>query len=181
MKHHRQSEDCLTLNIDFKNLNTDKKKTVVVLFHRGDFSYGEGLAYAYSDIVAVSFNYCQGILGFIDFSDVPGGKDYLAAINPGLLDQIAALKRIKEKISAFGGDPNNITVAGFEAGAISISLLAVCKQAENLFQRAFIFSGCTENAYEISQFPKKTAQILLKETSTTADRKIKSLYAKNKI
>ena len=184
LKHHRQSEDCLTLNIGFKNLDTDKKKPVMVLFHHGDFSYGgsadplmygEGLTKIYSDFVGVSFNYRLGIFGFIDFSDIPGGENYPDALNLGLLDQIAALKWIKENISAFGGDPNNITVVGFESGAISISLLAACKEAKGLFQRAFIFSGSTENAFETPDFSKKLAENLLKETSTNTMQELQQL------
>ena len=60
--------------------------------------------------MCVTFNYRLGILGFIDFSEVPGGDEYPDAINLGLLDQIAALQWIKENISALGGDPEKITV-----------------------------------------------------------------------
>jgi para-nitrobenzyl esterase len=184
LKHHRQSEDCLTLNIAFKDLNKDKKKPVLVLFHHGDFSYGgsadplmygENLTSTYSDFVGVSFNYRLGIFGFIDFSDVPGGKDYPDALNLGLLDQIAALKWIKENISEFGGDPNNITVIGFEAGAISISLLAACEKAKGLFQKAFIFFGSPENAYNTPESSRKLAEALLKETSTTTMEELQKL------
>lgn len=185
LKYHRQSEDCLTLSIGTKNLEPDKKKPVIVLFHHGDFSYGGSadplmygeLSDTYSDFVAVSFNYRLGIFGFIDFSEVPGGKDYPDALNLGLLDQIAALKWLKENISAFGGDPNNITAVGFESGAISISLLIACKQAKGLFKRAFIFYGSTESAYETPKFSKKLAEKLLKETATTTMEELKQLPA----
>ena len=129
LKHHRQSEDCLTLNIGFVRKKTNKKKPVLVLFHHGDFSYGgaadpllygDNLADTYPDIVAVSFNYRLGIFGFIDFSDIPGGKDYPDALNLGLLDQIAALKWIKENISTFGGDPDNVTIPGTQAPIIPV-------------------------------------------------------------
>ena len=72
----------------------------------------------------VSFNYRLGIFGCIDFSEVPGGEAYPDALNLGLLDQIAALKWIKENIAAFGGDPDQITAVGFESGATSLLLLA---------------------------------------------------------
>ncbi len=65
------------------------------------------------DIVLVSFNYRLGIFGFIDFSEVPGGEACPDALNLGLLDQIAALKWIRENIVAFAGDPERITVLGF--------------------------------------------------------------------
>ena len=184
LKNHRQSEDCLTLNIGFKDTNTKNKKPVIVLFHHGDFSYGgsadplmygEGLSDVYSDFVAVSFNYRLGIFGFIDFSEIPGGEDYPDALNLGLLDQIAALKWIKENISAFGGNPDDITAVGFEAGAASISLLAACEKAKGLFQKAFIFGGNPEYAYNTPEIPKQFAADLLKETATTSMQELQKL------
>ncbi len=175
LKHHRQSEDCLTLNIAVSGKKSDKKKPVLVLFHHGDFSYGgsaDPLMYGYkftdkySEFIGVSFNYRLGIFGFIDFSEIPGGENYPDALNLGLLDQIAALKWIKENISAFGGDPENITVMGFEAGAISISLLAACEQAKGLFQKAFIFFGTPEGSHDSPKSARNLAKELLKETSS---------------
>ena len=175
LKLHRQSEDCLTLNICVSGKKSDKKKPVLVLFHHGDFSYGgsadplmyvEKVAAAYSDFVGVSFNYRLGIFGFIDFSEVPGGENYPDALNLGLLDQIAALQWIKENISAFGGDPENIAVMGFEAGAISINLLAACERAKGLFKKAFIFFGSPDFAYITPDAARTFAKKLLEETAT---------------
>lgn len=179
LKHHRQSEDCLTLNICVgcgKEEEKKKKKPVLVLFHHGDFSYGgsvDPLMYgdkfseAHPDIVLVSFNYRLGILGFIDFSDVPGGGAYPDALNLGLLDQIAALRWIRENIAAFGGDPDKITVMGFESGATSISLLAACDQARGLFRRAFVFFGSPATAYDTAAASRDLARSLMKETGTS--------------
>ena len=171
LKLHRQSEDCLTLNICVNRKNTRDKKPVLVLFHHGDFSFGgsaDPLMYfdKYSDFVGVSFNYRLGIFGFIDFSEVPGGENYPDALNLGLLDQIAALQWIKENISAFGGDPENITVMGFESGAISINLLAACERAKGLFQKAFIFFGSPEGSYYTPDEARNFAKKLLDETGT---------------
>ena len=173
LRVHRQSEDCLTVNICVDGKTAANKKPVLVLFHHGDFSYGgsadplmffEKLAGVYTDFVGVSFNYRLGIFGFIDFSEVEGGEKYPDALNLGLLDQIAALTWIKENISAFGGDPDNITVMGFESGAISISLLAVCERAKGLFQKAFIFFGSPDGAYLTPEDARNFAGKLLNET-----------------
>ncbi|WP_051650413.1 carboxylesterase family protein [Selenomonas sp. AB3002] len=173
LKIHRQSEDCLTLNVCVGKKDNNDKKPVVVLFHHGDFSYGgsadplmylEKIADTYSGFIGVSFNYRLGIFGFIDFSEVPGGENYPDALNLGLLDQIAALEWVKENISAFGGDPGNITVMGFESGAISISLLAVCERAKGLFQKAFIFFGSPDFSYLTPDAARAFAQKLLEET-----------------
>ena len=184
-----QSEDCLTLNICFGNKNSDEKKTrkkkpVLVVFHHGDFSYGgsadpliygDHFAKAHPELVLVSFNYRLGVLGFIDFSEIPGGETCPDALNLGLLDQIAALKWIKENIAAFGGDPDKITVMGFESGAISISLLAACEAAKGLFRRAFVFFGSPESACVTPDLSRALAKKLLEETSTSTMQELMQL------
>ncbi len=176
IRHHRQSEDCLTLNIAAGAGKTEVKKPVLVLFHHGDFTYGSAvdpLQYGgdyvntNQDIVLVSFNYRLGIFGFIDFSEVPGGEACPDALNLGLLDQIAALKWIRENIAAFGGDPDRITVLGFESGATCICLLAASEQAKGLFKRAFVFNGSPESAYDTPDASRTLAKALLKETNTS--------------
>lgn len=177
LKHHRQSEDCLTLNICIASKRrTEQKKPVIVFFHHGDFTYGgsadpllhgDDFIKIYPGSVGVTFNYRLGLFGFIDFSEIPGGEDYPDALNLGLLDQIAALRWIKENISAFGGDPEKITVMGFESGALSLSLLAACEQAKGLFQKAFIFYGDPMFTYSTPEASRNLAKKLLQETSTT--------------
>ena len=176
LKNHRQSEDCLSLNIYVGSKKTKAKKPVVVLFHHGDFTYGgsadplasgENFAEKHQDIVFVSFNYRLGIFGFIDFSDIPGGEACPDTLNLGLLDQIAALGWIKENIASFGGDPDKITVMGFESGAISICMLAACEKAKGLFNKAFVFNGSPEAIYDTAENAKALAKDLLKETGTS--------------
>ncbi len=175
LKHHRQSEDCLTLNICVSEKKTDTKKPVLVLFHPGDFTsggtvdpllYGSNFVNGHPDTVFVSFNYRLGIFGFIDFSELPGGEAYPDAINLGLLDQIAALEWVKENIAAFGGDPDRITVLGFESGATSICLLAACERAKGLFQKAYVFNGSPVSAYDSPAASRALAKSLLQETQT---------------
>ena len=184
LKYHRQSEDCLTLNIGVGRKATEWKKPVIVLFHPGDFSFGgtidplmdaESFINEFPDVVFVSFNYRLGIFGFIDFSEIPGGESYPDTLNLGLLDQIAALKWIKENIATFGGDPDRITAMGYEAGAISISLLAVCEQAKGLFRKAFVVFGSPESAYDKPDTSRALAKMLLKETSTTTMEELRRL------
>ena len=184
LKYHRQSEDCLTLNIAFGDKKTTKKKAVVVLFHNGDFSFGgsadplmysENLSNTSTDIIGVSFNYRLGILGFMDFSEVEGGENYPDALNLGLLDQIAALEWVKENISEFGGDPDNITVMGFESGAISINLLAVCEKAKGLFKKAFIFFGSPHGSYYKTDAARNWTKKLLQVTKTKTMAELQQL------
>lgn len=177
LKHHRQSEDCLSLNIGISAQKAETKKPVLVLFHYGDFTcggsadplvYGNSFINAHPDTVFVSFNYRLGIFGFIDFSEVPGGEAYPDALNLGLLDQVAALTWIKENIAAFGGDPDQITAVGFESGATSLLLLAASGHARELFQRAFVFNGLPEAAYISTEGARALAADLLKETKTAS-------------
>ncbi|MBQ9008913.1 MAG: carboxylesterase family protein [Clostridia bacterium] len=183
LKHHRQSEDCLTLNIAV-NRKTEEKKPVLVVFHHGDFTsggtvdpllYGLKFVNKHPDILFVSFNYRLGIFGFIDFTQVPGGQAYPDTLNLGLQDQVAALKWIKENISAFGGDPERISVAGFESGATSIMLLASSGHVRGLFQKAFLFNGTPALAYPAPDASRALAAGLLKETKTTTMEELRNL------
>lgn len=184
IKNHRQSEDCLTLNICVGESKDRTPKPVLVLFHGGDFTcggavsplmYGTNYVAEHPDIVFVSFNYRLGIFGFIDFKEVPGGEAYPDAINLGLLDQIAALEWIKENISAFGGDPDKITVLGFESGATSICLLAASERAKGLFRKAFVFNGNLGHVYETPDNARALAKELLKETHTSSMQELMQL------
>ena len=177
LKHHRQSEDCLNLNIFIGCNKPEDKCPVLVMFHHGDFSfggsadpllYGTDFVAGHPDTVFVSFDYRLGIFGFIDFSEIPGGEAYPDALNLGLLDQIAALRWIRENIAAFGGDPYRVTVLGFEAGASSICLLAASEQAKGLFQRAFVCNGSPISAYDSPEAAKALAGKLLAETKTSS-------------
>ena len=184
VKYHRQSEDCLYLNICTGAEKSGAKKAVLVLFHNLDFSsggtvdpllYGDNLVRNNPDIVFVSFNYRLGIFGFIDFTEIPGGEVCPDAVNLGLRDQVAALQWIKENIAAFGGDPDRITVAGFESGATSICLLAASGQARELFKKAFIFNGSPADVYDSPEASRALAKNLLKETGTSTMEELMQL------
>jgi len=184
IRYHRQSEDCLTLNICVSTQESEAPRPVVVLFHPGDFTCGgsanpllsgEDLVTNHPEILFVSFNFRLGILGFIDFSEIPGGQDYPDAINLGLLDQIAALKWIRENIPAFGGDPDRITLLGFESGAVCIQLLASCRQAKGLFQRALALNGGPVFVHDKPQPARSLAENLLRVTGTSSMKELVQL------
>lgn len=143
-----QDEDCLNLNIWTKELKADAKKPVLVYFHGGDGRYGgsanptdhlKNLASNIPDSVCVSANYRIGVFGVVDFAS----NDDESTTALSLLDQIEALKWIKANISAFGGDPENITVVGASSGGTCITLLAAMKEAKGLFKRAIILCAST--------------------------------------
>ncbi|HEY1361034.1 MAG TPA: carboxylesterase/lipase family protein [Xanthobacteraceae bacterium] len=135
-----QSEDCLTLNIWTPSPGSGRRP-VLVWIHGGAFSSGAGSLPWYSgerfaangDLVAVSINYRLGALGFLCLPGVSEG-------NLGLLDQLAALRFVRDNIAAFGGDPDKVTLAGQSAGAASIAILMTLPQAAGLFRRAILQS-----------------------------------------
>ena len=145
-KGYCMSEDCLYLNIWTSSL--ESKKPVIFWIHGGGFMRGagslpmyDGTSYAESDVVVVSINYRIGVFGFLAHPLLSQESEKHVSGNYGLLDQIFALKWIKRNIEKFGGDPENITVMGQSAGAISIASMLISPLAKNLFNKAIIMSG----------------------------------------
>lgn len=123
--HGELSEDCLKLNVWTTDLNMQKGRPVMVWIHGGSYGWGgtadpmyEGkfLPAEYPDVVMVTIEYRVNAMGFSDFSKVPGGEAFTDSPNLGILDQQQALRWIKNNISAFGGDPDNVTIFGESAG-----------------------------------------------------------------
>ena len=92
-------------------------------------------------VVFVTINYRLGIFGFLAHPELSAEAPYGSSGNYGLLDQVAALKWVKGNIAAFGGDPNNVTIAGQSAGAFSVNYLIASPLAKGLFDRAIAESG----------------------------------------
>lgn len=142
------SEDCLTLNIYTKTDSNTKKRPVILYIHGGGNTTGgssvevyDGEAIAKKDAVYVTINYRLGILGFLAHSELSAESKDEVSGNYALLDQIAALEWVKKNISKFGGDPNNVTIAGQSAGAANVNALTLSPKAEGLFKKAVPMSG----------------------------------------
>ncbi len=142
------SEDCLYVNVwTSANAATDRRP-VMVWIYGGGFTGGAGSEQRYDGErlaakgpVVVTFNYRLGVFGFLAHPELSKESGRNASGNYGMMDSIAALQWVKRNISAFGGDPNNITVFGESAGAIMTSALIGSPQAKGLFQRAITQSG----------------------------------------
>jgi para-nitrobenzyl esterase len=142
------SEDCLVLNV-FSPAADGARRPVVVWIHGGAFVMGSGSQPLYNpasfvtrhDLVVVSINYRLGLLGLLYLGELAGER-YRHG-NVALLDQIAALRWVRENIAAFGGDPARITIMGESAGAISVASLLGMPAARGLFDRAILQSGAT--------------------------------------
>lgn len=152
-----RSEDCLYLNIWTPGLD-DCYRPVMVWIHGGAFTLGSGSHPQFSgnilagrgNVVIVTINYRLGLLGFLNLKEVTGGI-MPSTGNEGLLDQIAALTWVRENISAFGGDPDNITLFGESAGAMSIGCLMAMPQAQDLFNKVILQSGAASKAKPLDQ------------------------------
>lgn len=146
------SEDCLYLHIWTPKAGTEKaaaeKLPVALWFHGGAFmgGYGselefDGKAYCERDVILVSAEYRCNVFGFLAHSWLTEENEKHISGNYGTLDQIAALKWVYENISAFGGDPENITLFGQSAGAMSVQTLVSTELTGNMIAKAIMQSG----------------------------------------
>ena len=142
------SEDCLYLNVWTAAEDAGERRPILVYIHGGGFNEGSGSVAVYDGeelakkgLVVVTVNYRLGALGFLAHPGLTAESGDNASGNFGLLDQVAALQWAKQNIAAFGGDPNNVTIAGQSAGAIAVYLLTVAPPARSLFHRAIVQSG----------------------------------------
>ena len=138
------SEDCLNLNIYAPY--EAKGAPVILFFYGGGFDSGlnaenpfDGSGWARRGAVAVMANYRVGPLGYLTYEEIQ--KKYGRDGNFGLDDQLTALRWVRAHIAAFGGDPDNVTLMGQSAGAISVQYLCLNPAHRGLFRRAVMMSG----------------------------------------
>jgi para-nitrobenzyl esterase len=144
------SEDCLFLNI-WKPAPASQgaKLPVMVWIYGGGFVFGSGnqgpdftgSSFTSQGVILVTFNYRVGRLGFFAFPALSKEHPEEAKGNYAYMDEIAALKWVKQNISAFGGDPTNVTIFGESAGGVSVQSLLTIPSAKGLFQKAIVESG----------------------------------------
>jgi para-nitrobenzyl esterase len=144
--HEPQGEDCLMLNVWTPQLGAGRRP-VMVWFHGGGYAVGGGSAPWYHgerlasrhDVVVVSINHRLNALGFLYLADL--NPAFAESANVGMLDCVAALQWVHDNISAFGGDPQNVTIFGESGGAGKVSCLMGMPSAKGLFHRAVAESG----------------------------------------
>jgi para-nitrobenzyl esterase len=143
-------EDCLYLNVWTGASSSKEKRAVLVWIYGGGFVSGgtavpiyDGEAMAKKGIVFVSVNYRVGIFGFFAHPELTKESPNHASGNYGLMDQVAALQWVKKNIAAFGGDPDNVTIAGQSAGSMSVNCLVASPIAKGLFNKAIAESGAS--------------------------------------
>jgi carboxylesterase type B len=150
------AEDCLYLNI-YRPRNADESSDesedlpVLFMIHGGAFAIGSGdqhdgaLISRTDKIIVVSINYRLGVFGFLSLPSLSAEAPDRSSGNYGMLDWLAALRWTHRNIAAFGGDPENVTIAGESAGGIAVCATLASPLARELFSRAVIQSGSCDS------------------------------------
>ena len=161
------SEDCLYLNVWTPAPGAAGKRPVMVWIHGGALVFGsgnvalyDGTALAQRGAVVVTINYRMGPLGFFSHPAIDGAAAR-SPVNYGLLDQIAALRWVRENIAGFGGDPGNVTIFGESAGAQSVLALYASPLAQGLFHK-----GIAQSPYGIPSHTRAKAREVSEQVTT---------------
>lgn len=158
--------ECLRLNVWTPQCD-HAQRPVMVWIHGGAFVAGSSTTPWYDgerfavdhDLVMVSLNYRLGVLGFTYLGDVLG-PDLTGSGSLGIQDAVAALRWVKENIAHFGGDPNNVTIFGESAGAMSVGTLLTLPEARGLFHKAILQSGAANSVMSTETATRHTNELL---------------------
>jgi len=141
------SEDCLYLNVWTPAKAANDRLPVMVWLYPGAWRVNsaaiplwDGSSLAKTGVVVVSPNYRLNVFGFLRLKDITQGR-IPSTGNEGILDQVAALKWVRDNIETFGGDPSNVTIFGQSAGGSSVCGLLSMPGAKGLFHKAICQSG----------------------------------------
>ena len=147
------NEDCLYLNVWTAAKSSKEKRPIIVWIYGGAFVSGgsacpiyDGENMAKKGVVFVSANYRVGVFGFMAHPELTKESNGKASGNYAFLDQVTALQWVQKNIAAFGGDPEQVTIAGQSAGAFSVNALVASPLTKGLFKRAIAESGGMFNA-----------------------------------
>lgn len=143
----KQSEDCLQLNV--WRPKGARRAPVMVWIHGGAHVIGsgtfpafDGTGFARQGVLLVTINYRLGALGYFAHPALTASAPRSEPVgNYGLMDQLAALRWVRDNIAAFGGDPQQVTLFGESAGAMAVTALLANPEAKGLFARAIVQSG----------------------------------------
>jgi len=174
------NEDCLTLNIFAPGeAPTARHRPVMVWIHGGANAAGTSATYdvarnyaAHDGIVVVSLNYRLGVLGWFchpALIEADQATPEERSGNFGTLDLIAALRRVRKNIAAFGGDPDCVTIFGESAGAQNVLTLLASPLAAGLFHRAIAQSPVVDT-FDVCEATERNNSPL--ESFRTSSREI---------
>ncbi|XP_043467863.1 uncharacterized protein LOC122502062 [Leptopilina heterotoma] len=170
-------EDCLFLNVyspllEFQENMKNNSLPVMVYLHGGIFFFGgsdnyEATYFLDKNVIFVTLNYRQGILGFLTTADSEASGNF------GLKDQRLALKWVQENIESFGGDKNRVTLFGISSGSSSVHYHTLSKASDGLFHQYILQSGTAlsnwayRDSSKIFQTVKKIANFVSCPTKST--------------
>ena len=160
------SEDCLRLNVWTPSVGSGKRP-VMVWLHGGGYSQASGSFIIYDganlarhrDVVIVTLNHRLNLFGYLYLREI-GGEKYADSGNAGMLDIVQALEWVRANISAFGGDPGNVTIFGQSGGGGKVCTLMGMPSARGLFHKAIAQSGSNVSG-TTRQNATRTAETLL--------------------
>ncbi|MDD6160697.1 MAG: carboxylesterase family protein [Oscillospiraceae bacterium] len=168
---------CLNLNVLTKGVSEDGSlKPVFVWFHGGGWSTGSSMQQDIydginlvdrGDIVFVSINHRLNALGFLDLTAY--GEKYKDSANVGVLDMVLALEWVRDNAAAFGGDPNNVTIAGQSGGGAKVTTLMGMPAAQGLFHKAIAMSGGAPTVTRTHADAQAETEKVLAELGITAE------------
>ena len=160
------SEDCLYLNVWTAEWPSKSRKPVMLWIHGGGNFAGsgsdavfDGESLAKRGVVLVSANYRLGAFGFFAHPELTAESSHHASGNYGLMDQVAALKWVRDNIARFGGDPRNITIFGESAGGLDINVLMTSPLAKGLYARLIGESGPVVAPPSLAEGEKKVQNL----------------------
>ena len=164
------SENCLGINVWTPGYKENVKRPVLLWIHGGGYTSGNSIEHPeyhgenlsrQGNIVFCSLNHRLGPLGFSNFAGI-GGEKYAASGNVGMLDIVAALEWIRDNISNFGGDPDNVTIMGQSGGGAKVCTLTAMPSAKGLFHKAVALSGTTLSGGQ-KDYSEKLGSYILQE------------------
>jgi len=184
------SEDCLYLNVWTPEWPVKEPWGVMLWLHGGSNRIGSGNEPGYDGaelakrgVVVVTINYRLGPLGFFAHPELTRESPHGSSGNYGLLDQIAALRWVRDNIAQFGGDPARVTVFGESAGAIDAGMLMCSPLAGGLFARAILESGpvlglaYAHGLRQAEQFGERVARLAPRAPGDSSIERLRTLPA----
>jgi para-nitrobenzyl esterase len=179
-------EDCLYLNVWTPEWHGKSQKPVMVFIHGGVNLVGgssdapfDGESLARHGVLLVSIDYRLGPFGFFSHPALTRESPHHASGNQGILDQIAALKWVRDNAASFGGDANNVTIFGESAGSLDASVLMTSPLSQGLFRRVIAQSGSVVglgNPFTLPQ-AEKQGEITAASWKIPAGASVKDLRA----
>ena len=183
------SEDCLNLTM-WKPSGDVSNLPILVYIHGGSLTSGaasfedyNGEEVAKKGVIMINIQYRLGVFGYFAHPELAKESPNGTTGNYGLLDQIKALEWVNKNASYFGGDKNNITIAGESAGSSSVSAICSSPLAKNLFRRAIGESSSVvvkrpPHTFRSYEDATKTGQQIMEEMKCSSIEEMRKLDAK---